>query len=92
MNVICLEEPAFFELVEQVVARIKDKLKVVEDEWVIPEEAMRLLNVKSKSTMQELRDEGKIAYTQPKPKIILYSRSSINHYLNRHKKSAFYYE
>lgn len=60
MQVICLEETAFFELVEQVVARLKEKSGKDEDKWVSDEEAMRLLNIKLKTTLQKYRDEGKI--------------------------------
>lgn len=57
--------------------------------WVDDEEAMRLLNIKSKTTLQKLRDEGKIRYSQPQKKIILYDRRSIEAYLERHAKEAF---
>lgn len=89
MEVICLEEKAFYALVEQVVLRLKEKTDIREDKWIDGEEAMRLLNVKSKSTMQKLRDEGKIQYTQPSGKIILYDRDSINKYLEDHVKTTF---
>jgi len=89
MQVICLEEKAFYELVEQVVERLKEKNNVTRDKWVSNEEAMRLLNIKSKTTLQKLRDEGKIRFTQPEKKIILYDRDSIDIYLNNHSKDTF---
>ena len=72
MQVICLEEKAYYELVEQVVQRLKEKNNVIRDKWISNEEAMRLLNIKSKTTLQKLRDDGRIRYTQPEKKIILY--------------------
>lgn len=81
MEVICLEEAAFFALVEQVVERLKEKNGVTHDKWISDEEAMKLLNVKSKTTMQKFRDEGKIRFTQPQKKIILYDRNSIMEFL-----------
>ncbi|MBK7856636.1 MAG: helix-turn-helix domain-containing protein [Bacteroidetes bacterium] len=89
MKVICLEEEAFYELVEQVVARIKDKTSTKEDKWISDEDAMQLLNIKSKTTMQKLRDQGKIRFTQPQKKIILYDRDSINEYLEKHARETF---
>lgn len=89
MQVICLEEKAFYELVEQVVQRLKEKNNVIRDKWVSNEEAMRLLNIKSKTTLQKLRDEGRIRYTQPEKKIILYDRDSIDAYLDKNSKDTF---
>lgn len=50
---------------------------------------MRLLNIKSKTTLQKLRDEGRIRYTQPEKKIILYDRDSIDAYLENNSKDTF---
>ncbi|MFD1000209.1 helix-turn-helix domain-containing protein [Ohtaekwangia kribbensis] len=89
MNVICLEEQAFYALIEEVVYRLKEKNGTDQDKWVSNEEAMRLLNVKSKTTMQKLRDEGKVRFSQPQKKIILYNRESINIYLEQHARETF---
>lgn len=89
MQVICLEEEAFYALVEQVVARLKEKSGAHQDRWISDEEAMRLLNIKSKTTLQKLRDEGKIRFTQPQKKIILYDGESINQYLEQHARETF---
>lgn len=89
MKVICLQEDALYELIDEVVARIKEKNNISQDPWVSPERAMELLNVKSKSTMQKLRDSGQILFTQPQKKIILYNYDSIMDYLNKHQKNTF---
>lgn len=89
MNVICLEDEAFYSLIEEVVDRIKEKEGIKEDKWITLDEAMTLLNVKSKSHMQKLRDEGRIRFTQPDKKIILYDRVSILNYLEDHAKETF---
>ncbi|OOQ57510.1 helix-turn-helix domain-containing protein [Mucilaginibacter pedocola] len=81
MEVICLEEPAFFALIDKVVERIREKQPVKEDKWISGTEAMSLLRIKSKTTLQKMRDEGKIRFTQPEKKIVLYDRDSINDYL-----------
>lgn len=89
MEVICLQDEAFYQLVEDVVERLKEKQNIKHDKWVSPERAMELLNIKSKTTLQKLRDEGTITFTQPQKKIILYDFDSILEYLNEHRKSSF---
>lgn len=89
MEVICLEEKAFYSLVEEVVSRLKEKHNHQEDKWISDELAMALLNVKSKTTMQKLRDEGKIRFSQPQKKIILYDRQSIDSYLEENARETF---
>ncbi|HRG68439.1 MAG TPA: helix-turn-helix domain-containing protein [Saprospiraceae bacterium] len=89
MEVICLEDEAFYQLIEKVVSRIKEKEGVKEDKWLSTDEAMDKLKIKSKTTLQKLRDEGKIRFSQPDRKIILYDRDSINEYLEKHAKETF---
>ena len=89
MDVICLETEAFYLLVEEVVSRIRERDNITTDKWISLDEAMDLLHVKSKSTMQKLRDEGLIRYSQPYKKIVLYDRESILEYLETHAKETF---
>jgi len=84
MEVICLHDEAFYALVERVIAHIKEKQGPKTDKWVSGEEAMRMLHITSKTTLQKLRDEGKIRFSQPEKKIILYDVESINAYLDKH--------
>jgi hypothetical protein len=89
MEVICLQDEAFYQLVEDVVDRLKEKKNISQDKWVSPERAMEILNIKSKTTLQKLRDAGSITFTQPQKKIILYDYDSIMKYLNNHSKKSF---
>ncbi len=89
MNVIMLEEEAFYQLVKKVVERIKEEQGITEDRWITGYEAMRRLGIKSKTSLQKLRDEGKIRFTQPQQKIILYDAFSINNYLEKHAQKIF---
>lgn len=89
MQVICFEEPAFYSLLEQVVFRLKEDRGPEKEKWVSGEEAMRLLNIKSKTTLQQLRDTGKIRFSQPQKRIILYDRDSINEYLEVNAQNTF---
>lgn len=88
MQVHCLEDKAFYELLDTVIAYVKANHQE-KDRWVADEEAMRLLNIKSRTTLQNLRDEGKIRFSQPQKKIILYDRFSIESYLEKHAKDTF---
>ncbi|MGN8037812.1 helix-turn-helix domain-containing protein [Chitinophaga sp. 22321] len=89
MEVICLEDDAFYALIEKVVERIKEKNNLKFDKWISGEEAMRRLNITSKTTLQKFRDEGKIRYSQPEKKIILYDADSIGEYLEKHAQNIF---
>lgn len=89
MEVICLEDAAFFALIDKVVEHIKEKHEPKEDKWIGPEEAMRRLNITSRTTLQKFRDEGKIQYTQPEKKIILYDADSIEEHLEKHAQERF---
>jgi len=89
MEVICLEEAAFYALLDQVLKRLREHEGQKADKWISDEEAMKLLNIKSKTTLQKLRDEGRIRYTQPQKKVILYDRDSIQAYLERNARNTF---
>ena len=86
MEVICLEDSAFYALIDQVVKKIKEQHGIKNDKWISGEEAMHILRISSKTTLQKLRDEGKIRFSQPEKKIILYDSTSIDEYLNKHAK------
>ena len=88
LNIICLESEAFYALIDEVVNRLKDK-NGVEEKWIDDEEAMRLLHISSKTTLQKYRDEGSIRITQPSKKLILYDRESILDFLNLKAKDTF---
>lgn len=90
MEIVCLEEVAFYKLVEDVVERLESKKSEVNSfKWISPEDTMKLLNITSASTLQKLRDEGAIRFSQPMKRVILYDRDSINDYLEKHAKDTF---
>jgi hypothetical protein len=89
LDVICLESQAFYALVEEVVDRIKDQQNTQHDKWISDTEAMKILGISSKTTLQRFRDEGSIRFTQPSRKIILYDRDSILEFLEKHAKDTF---
>lgn len=77
------------ELIDRVIAHIKSTPTESGADWITPAEAMKLLNLKSQVSLYQLRISGEITYTQPKRKIILYSRESILAYLSKHQKLSF---
>ena len=94
MEVIIIDSKAYKKLKEELFEEFKQVLieakkeslaqLALESDWVNTSEAKRLLGVKSKSKMQQLRDYGEIVFTKP-GKIILYSKKSIIDYLNKHQ-------
>ncbi len=89
MEVICLQDTAFYTLIDHVIEHIKGKQPGTPEKWISGEEAMSLLRITSKTTLQKLRDEGKIRFSQPEKKIILYDLESLHLYLNKHAHETF---
>lgn len=87
MEVICLQEDAFYVMLDKVYDYLKEKNNHTQDKWILPEQAMQLLGVKS-TKLQELRDNMEIVFTQPSKKVILYDVDSIHEYLNKHIRKA----
>ncbi|MGF1560297.1 MAG: helix-turn-helix domain-containing protein [Flavobacteriaceae bacterium] len=89
MQVVCLQEEAFYALFEKVVEHLESKIKDTPAKWIDGEEAMLILKIKSTTTLQKLRDEGRIRFSQPQKKIIFYDRDSISEYLDKHARETF---
>ena len=89
MEVICLETEAFYTLIDKVVERLETQSPGIENKWIDTEEAMSLLGIKSKTTLQKYRDNGDIRFTQPRKKLILYDRESILDFLEGNAKETF---
>lgn len=88
MEVIVIEKEAFNKLIEEMTIKIIQEVekRYKGDEWISAEQAKELLGVKSKSKLQQLRDEFKIEFSQF-GKIIRYSRTSILRFLEKHRVS-----
>ena len=87
--IICLESDALHFLVNEVVNRIKAEQGIDLDRWISDEEAMKLLRINSKTTLQKFRDDGKVRFSQPSRKVILYDRNSILDLLDKNAKNTF---
>ncbi len=77
LEIICLEDAAFTALIDKVIEQIQQRIPIKKDKWISGKEAMQMLRIKSTTTLQKLRDEGNIRYTQPEKKIVLYDRDSM---------------
>ncbi len=84
MQVISIEEQSFYQLLDTVLAEMEEKFGKKEEEWIHETNAMKLLGIKSKTSMQRLRDHDLIRFTQPSRKIILYYKPSLLEYLDAH--------
>lgn len=89
MQVVCLKEEAFYALFDKVIEHVGEKIGDKPDKWIDGFEAMRILNIKAKSTLQKLRDEGRIRFSQPQKRIILYDRDSILAYIEKNAREIF---
>ena len=88
MEIIVFEKDSFNKMLEELTLKV---IKSVErhyekEEWIGAEEAKRILGVKSKAKLQQMRDHFEIEFAQF-GKIIRYSRSSILGFLERKKIS-----
>ncbi|MBX7226419.1 MAG: helix-turn-helix domain-containing protein [Chitinophagales bacterium] len=90
-EVICLDNPAFEALIDRVVSYIKEthNLKGKDETWITPEEAKKRLNISSDTTLLQLRNQGKIRFSQPMHKVILYDAGSIDTYLEENARNTF---
>jgi len=55
---------------------MKERENAKEEKWILVEDALKLLGI-GKTTLQKLRNEGKIIFSQPSRKVILYDIQSI---------------
>ena len=56
--------------------------------YLTPQETMKFLNIK-KTKLQEIKNNGLIEYVQPSRKHIMFLKSSVIAYLQKHTKHTF---
>ncbi len=88
MEIIVFEKESFYKLIDELTVRIIEQVerKYNQEEWIGESEARKLLGIKSKAKLQQLRDSIKIEFSKF-GKIIRYSRSSILRFLEEHRIS-----
>ncbi|UZO81720.1 helix-turn-helix domain-containing protein [Aquimarina sp. ERC-38] len=86
MEVIVFEKATFYKLIDELTHKIYEQFKVTESEgasdWIDTNEAKKLLGVKSRVKMQQLRDVDAIQFTKI-GKTYQYSKNSILDFLNQ---------
>jgi hypothetical protein len=95
MNVIVFEKESYYKMLSEVITFVKNEVtkslkssetRNKDDDWISPEEAKKLLEVRSKTKMQQLRNSNEIQFAKYGRKI-KYSRDSIIKFLNRNKQA-----
>lgn len=87
---ILSDEETFFRLLDLFYERIIREKKVL-PEWISEKDAMAILLIKSKSTLQKMRDSNSFTFSSLSTKHIIYSRSSILEFINDKKQSKHSY-
>jgi hypothetical protein len=95
MELIIFEKETYYKMMATMMGMFKDALKEAklehlkdknEIDWIDDKEAKELLEVKSKTKMQQLRNAGEIVFTKYGKKI-KYSKKSILEILNKNQKN-----
>ena len=71
------------------ITELISELQAKEKVWITTKATMELLSIKSHTTMQSIRNNGLIEFSQPMKKLILYKRESVLAYLERHSQKPF---
>lgn len=79
INIICLESEALKVLIKQLAYELTNEVYP----WVDEKEAMGILKIKSKTTLQKYREEGSIESRKISGKHILYRRQSILDFIEK---------
>jgi hypothetical protein len=77
-----LNRRSVLSVIAEQLSKLKPAKESEGDEWLSTEEAKRLLGIKSKSKLQQLRDNDDLVYSKH-GRIIKYSKSSIMAFLAR---------
>jgi hypothetical protein len=80
---IIIDSEAYYKLLQETIEYVKHHTKPQESYWMTPEQVKALLNIGT-STLQKLRNNGQIVYTQISKKTIHYERKSVMEYLQKH--------
>ncbi len=96
MEIIVFEKEAYQQMHKDLISMVKQAIREAKEEalanadpandWLSTEEAKKLLGIRSKTKLQELRDIEAIRFTKH-GRIIRYSKKSILEYLDRNVPS-----
>jgi hypothetical protein len=91
MEIIIFEKEAYYKMLAEIKNLIINEVLTAckkqndppdDQEWLNPAEAMRMLNIKSKTKMRELRDQGALVYSKFGRKT-KYSHKSLIEFINK---------
>lgn len=96
MDVIVFEKDSYYQMHRELISMVKQAIREAKEEalanadpandWLSTEDAKKLLGIRSKTKLQELRDIEAIRFTKH-GRIIRYSKKSILEYLDRNVPS-----
>lgn len=96
MDVIVFEKETYYQMHRELIGMVKQAIREAKEEalanadpandWLSTEDAKKLLGIRSKTKLQELRDIEAIRFTKH-GRIIRYSKKSILEYLDRNVPS-----
>jgi hypothetical protein len=86
---IMLESKAYYNMITEITKIVEEKIKSEsKEDWIEEKEAMQLLGISSKSTLQKFRDEDRIKFSAITSKTIKYSKKSILQYIESKSNKA----
>ncbi len=71
----------------EILPELINELKDTENDWIKPDEAMDLLNIRSKSHFWSIKSQNLIRVSKMSRKVELISKSSCLEYIEKHAKS-----
>lgn len=83
-NFIILKEDNYQRVLDKTLEYLEEKISPSHPRWVTPDQAMKMLNI-GVSTLQKLRNEGKVVYSKISNKNIMYEYQSILDFLEENK-------
>lgn len=81
------EEPT--ELIDKVLEYVQYRYDKGGEKWIDGSEAMKLLGITSKTTLQLYRDSGKLRFSKINSKTILYDRESVMEFIESNARDTF---
>lgn len=79
-----MDEEVYYDLKEGLLLRLKMMNQVNDDPWVSADEAMKILNISSQTTLKKFCDQDWIRVSKITEKLVLYHRPSILDFIEKH--------
>ncbi|MBS1595809.1 MAG: helix-turn-helix domain-containing protein [Bacteroidetes bacterium] len=76
-------------LADMIIRRLEKRLLANEERWISIEDVMKILHIKSKTTIIDMTSRGLLRYTRINAKTLLYDRDSVNEYIEKNVKGRF---